>query len=382
MKPLVFLGAGVSLPSLGETGSVDSLTNALFDEPWTRAPSGEWHPATTSSPAAFHQPKCQEFLARLREQTANYYSNDSRPPINYEDLYFLADQLCDESGWTDNAAIEPFRVALSGLTSDLYGSPGDGGFEELCRETLNFIQYVIATKLRKKVPVVGFDLLRTLAALPGRNPLTICTLNHDLLIERFLEDEFIPYLDGFKQTPEYGIRYFDRGEFNRDGSKAKLLKLHGSLNWWRFRPNNGGFDDEQTGIPTATWDECLNKRGKPFRPMDSLPRFLTGYGNKLVAYQGDIFLAQMREFDRALDEHNKIVMSGYGWGDNGVNIRLKNWIWEKPDRQIILLHEEPEILRPRRALQHFFDEMVAQGRLMLLRKFMGHVEDSEVLKLL
>jgi len=71
MKPLVFLGSGVSLPTFGDAGSLANLTEALFEEPWARTTSGTWL-AKEPSPTD-EKPPCQEFLLRMRKRVEDYY---------------------------------------------------------------------------------------------------------------------------------------------------------------------------------------------------------------------------------------------------------------------------------------------------------------------
>ena len=377
MKPLVFLGSGISMPSFDKKcvgyASVESLTKALFDGAWFRVTTGDWQEDASHDSRSPYQPPCQEFLRRLRKRTEDYYLVQRGSLINYEDLYSLIQQIMDEAGWRDNAAIKPFRIEMDDMCADLY-KPGRT-LENLARETIGFIQHVIATKLGIEVPTEGLKLLKEMSGLPGAEPLTICTLNHDLLVESFLKAEDVSYTDGFLSVPEYGIRYFDPDEFARKDAKVKLLKLHGSINWWQLDAKNGG--GEQIGIrELLLWDNCRTRNGKNLYRRENHPLFLTG-SDKLAAYQSGIFLAQMREFERALDEHDLIVMSGYGWGDKGINIRLKSWVFEKEGREIILLHKTPNKLTPRRALQHSFRPMVKEKKLILIRKWMCDVDAAK-----
>jgi hypothetical protein len=191
-------------------------------------------------------------------------------------------------------------------------------------------------------------------------------LNHDLLVEHFLRGTRI--VDGFSPVPIHGVRYFDHREFQVTDCDVKLLKLHGSINW-RVLPN------DDIGIFTLT--DSKGRDGGPIEVRQDQPWFLTGVGNKLLDYQTGIFSAQLTEFDRALDEHDLIVMSGYGWGDHGISRRLRSWARTKG--RIILLHQEPESLQVTRTLQHSFEQLVKNGRLLLIRKWMAGVGIDEIL---
>lgn len=57
-------------------------------------------------------------------------------------------------------------------------------------------------------------------------------------------------------------------------------------------------------------------------------------------------------------------MSGYGWGDKGINMRLKNWLWGKRGRKVLLLHEALESLRQSKALFFQFEKLIEKQMLI------------------
>ena len=278
----------------------------------------------------------------------------------------------DELGWEDNAAVHSFRCELKRASADLSRSPNgidsQFWFQNLTAISLDFIQCVVWHELRSSHAPVGFGLLRDLAALPGDDPLVICTVNHDLLAERALRNADIAYIDGFGNA-ENGIRFFDPKTFRTNDGRAALIKLHGSINWYRFRPDNGDFHDDRYGIPTGSHWHNRSVDGRRLTNLDAHPHFLTGAYNKIAEYGAGIFLAQFREFDRALDAHDTVVMSGYGWGDKGINMRLKNWIWGKRGRKILLLYENLESLRRSKALFFQFEKLLEKQMFVPIGKW-------------
>jgi len=198
------------------------------------------------------------------------------------------------------------------------------------------------------------------------------------LIENFLDKANIPYTDGFAKDHPDGIRHFAHSELDRNDVRVKLLKLHGSINWWRFRPKGGKRDDDFLGIRVEPQHECRTKDGRLIDELDSGPSFLTGSDNKLKSYQAGVYLRQMRHFESALETHSAILVSGYGWGDSGMSIRLRNWVYEESDRKIILLHENPKKLRAGRHLMHWMCPMVKQRKLILVRKWMCNATTLEL----
>ena len=109
--------------------------------------------------------------------------------------------------------------------------------------------------------------------------------------------------------------------------------------------------------------------GRRLTTLDAHAHFLTGSYNKIAQYGAGIFLTQMQEFDRALDTHSVIVMSGYGWGDKGINMRLKNWLWAKRGRRILLLYENLESLGHSKALFFQVEKLLEKQMLVPIGKW-------------
>src|SRR5882724_448353 len=381
MKPLIFFGSGVSRPS--GLPDVVRLTEAIFADRWAKHGDSNFYPKRAGDPPCAETKRCQEFLRRLLARVEPYYLERRGTAPNYEDLFFLVEQIqYDELAWDDNAALQSFRRETKRLSTDLSRSPNGIDskfwFQNLTAICLDFIQCIVWHELRSINPSVGFDLLRDLTSLPGLEPLVICTVNHDVLVERALRDADIPYIDGFGKI-ENCIRFFDPSKFRASAGKAVMVKLHGSINWYRFRPDEGDFHDDRYGIPTSSYWDNPSVNGRRLTTLDAHPHFLTGSYNKIAQYGAGIFLSQMQEFDRALATHSVIVMSGYGWGDKGINMRLKNWLWEKRGRRILLLYEDLESLRSSKALFFQFEDLLGKEMLIPTGKWFC---DSQVTDLM
>jgi hypothetical protein len=70
-----------------------------------------------------------------------------------------------------------------------------------------------------------------IAAIPREQPVEIFTTNYDLLIEQALEQQRVPYFDGFIGSHQ---AFFDLASIEHDSLPprwARLWKLHGSINW-------------------------------------------------------------------------------------------------------------------------------------------------------
>src|SRR5438309_6852542 len=275
MKPLIFFGSGVSRPS--GLPDVVRLTEAIFANRWVKHGDSNFYPKHTDGSACPETKRCQEFLRRLLTRVEPYYQRQRGTAPNYEDLFFLVEQIqYDELAWDDNAAVQPFREETKRLCADLSRSPNRVDskfwFQNLTQICLDLIQCVVWHELRSTSSPIGFDLLRDLTSLSGPKPLVVCTVNHDVLVERALRDANIPYVDGFG-IAENGVRFFNPANFRTMEGKAAIVKLHGSINWYRFRPNDGDFHDDRYGIPTGSHWHNRSLDGRRLTTLDAHPHF-------------------------------------------------------------------------------------------------------------
>jgi hypothetical protein len=109
------------------------------------------------------------------------------------------------------------------------------------------------------------------------------------------------------------------------------------------------------------------------------PLFLTGIGNKIASYNTGIFAEMFFRFHETLKSTDTIVMSGYGWGDRGVNVRLVDWLFASPAHRLIVLHENPDEFLTRLTPLTFRREwLVQQSRLVEIRKWLKDVTLGEL----
>jgi hypothetical protein len=75
-----------------------------------------------------------------------------------------------------------------------------------------------------------------------------------------------------------------------------------------------------------------------------------------------------------------MIMSGYGWGDEAINIRLMTWLDKKKENKLILLHENPEMLMQRELIfDRDYSNWVKYGKLKPILKWLQHTNAEEVL---
>ncbi|RYD77729.1 MAG: hypothetical protein EOP84_15180, partial [Verrucomicrobiaceae bacterium] len=344
---ILFLGSGVSLPT--QLPGVDELTRAVL--------SGEWHKHTDQLFYSGRNPSVidadptlviQRFLRFLKGLADAGFAKEGRAEANYEDLFFICKQLQEhEDGMGRNVSILPFlesmRISLEQFLVDQrhlsgYHSPLHG----LASMSCTLIQSVVQKTLHTVRDPVGLDLVLELVE---NTDTTIVTLNHDILVEWVLRDGAVAYRDGFSE-PDGDVRWFDE-KLLRPGDGVVLLKPHGSIDWSSFFPTGGTNRSPRMAILVG--NDRFHSRTQDGDMLDNSgnPEFLTGVGNKIGSYNSGIFAEMMFRFHEVLKSEQQIVMSGYGWADQGINVRLVDWLLMDKNRKLFLLHERPEEFRER-----------------------------------
>jgi len=143
------------------------------------------------------------------------------------------------------------------------------------------------------------------------------TLNHDLLLEKYLKDEDIDYyrpIEPHPMTSAYSRISFSRKHF--ESAAVSLVKLHGSIDWWRIRPKK---DREARHPFRREFIGIQHGKDKRFEKMDKAPRVLIGTFNKILRYSTHVFLPLLAELQYSLRESRRLIVCGYGFGDKGIN---------------------------------------------------------------
>jgi hypothetical protein len=126
------------------------------------------------------------------------------------------------------------------------------------------------------------------------------TLNHDTVLEQALACNSVAFCDGFGE-PVNGVRFWQPNRLQA-AHRVRLSKLHGSVDWFRYRSNkNVGIALERDAFQT-----------------DPRPELLVGTFNKIVEYTTGVFADLHCHFHQCLRQTRLMVCCGYGFGDKGV----------------------------------------------------------------
>jgi len=238
-------------------------------------------------------------------------------------------------------------------------------------QACDLIETVIADMLRGRY-LTGLDLLLELATTPQIEQLNIVTLNHDTLVEQFLSVHGVEFVNGFG-PPDGDVRWSDDKVFDVTKTRVQLLKLHGSVDWYRFSGS------PKTAILLGNNPyTARDGTGKPLTPIFGRPSFLSGI-NKVTSYQRGIYADVHFRFHQLLRTSDQIVMSGYGWGDTAINFQLDKWLEECERNRIILLYKMPEKLADRSLiLESCWDSYVKSGQLACINEYFQNVSLREL----
>ncbi len=330
------------------------------------------------------------FLHRLERQVDRYYKKGAHP-ANYEDLHFLASQVREViTGEYENPAVLAFVEQLASEPGLL--NPENGALIkcrwtplDLARESADYIHDMVAALLSvhpRRLDHVSFvvDAIKEC----GREELTICTLNHDTILEQVLASHQIPYEDGFGQPIDY-VRYFDPDLLTEDKGGVRLLKLHGSIGWYRLRPDDGHWTEDKVAIiEHPDWYHTRDPAGRLQMPMEPRPVILIGTFNKAIHYTDWFFSELFYQFHQRIRSINSLVICGYGFGDKGINSQITQWIPMSESNRIVVVHPNPDRMRvnARGAIRRGFDYLEEQGRLHSIAKKAERVTWEDINKLL
>jgi hypothetical protein len=258
---------------------------------------------------------------------------------HYEALYFACQQVHDEvTGEYDNPILRPFIELCIEQLPTCWGrdSPAGPGptltpvskVNFLTREATNYIAGVVEAALRAgdRAPTKLGQLhgpLLDACADPSVRSVDVITLNHDTLLERSFIQAGVPVEDGFRPSRIFpGLNQWT-GYRASERPRVRLVKLHGSVDWWEVARQNGSRRPllVQADLPP---ERLRDRRG---RIWDRVRRanILVGTSNKLLDYLRPGNLVRLAVFRKALMNSDALVVGGYSFRDKGVNSLLVHW---------------------------------------------------------
>lgn len=281
-------------------------------------------------------PEVVSFVGDLNNLCDQYFrSQDKNRTTNYEDIAYVARQI--EEGFLseyENPALLPLNQRLSATV---------GGSDELMRiagATSDYIDDIVRSLLGG--PIGPFDHLTAITdafADATIENITLATLNQDLVLEHAFRERGTRYSDGFDDA--FGTLRVWNDTFSVPN--RKLLKLHGSIDWWRYTLTRDGWTGQFTA--RAVDGDPEHARGPANEPLDypalGRPLILTGTFNKILSYPSGIFADQHHRLHEALAVADVLVVIGYGFRDKAINSRIVAWAERPGQRRMVVVHADP-----------------------------------------
>ncbi|HEX9641569.1 MAG TPA: SIR2 family protein [Candidatus Krumholzibacteria bacterium] len=292
------------------------------------------------------------FLAWLKNRFAE-------EALDYEGLYFACQQIHDAlTGELENPLLQPFIVECEQQAIALDARPDDSRsssqkLAELMTEAMNYIAGVVSGALVRGQgfsSTSGDEVAKAHGCLLGAcrdqvvQRLDVVTLNHDTLLESSfkaarikVEDGFARASKGFQLSGERPARVqFWRG-FRRKRRRVRLVKLHGSIDWWRVRPGGADWTDEAMARVNAHPQRLHDGKGVWWDALDARPVILVGTFNKILDYTRPLHLQHYAVMRRALLMSSALVIAGYSFRDKAVNGLIIDWYYSKGARPLVVI---------------------------------------------
>ena len=352
---LFFLGSGVSLAS--GMPDVETLTASVFNKPMRY---GNDRYTEDAACAVYGEPDPPEvatvrsLIEKVQSVAETYYDQFTWDrEVNYEDLFYICRQIyqCEKG---ESPSIAPLVAEIKESDEvDLLDAPSQDDRSDLQYTALHaqlLIRGVVQTELDdEQREVKGLDVIRQVIEDPEVRKTTIVTLNHDRLVERMLEGNnpdrwTCDYADGFGNAKGLAREYEAGNIFNSEES-VRVIKPHGSVDWFWAQKVFGDSDYQRLPLtyikhsnPTKKHIRKLsNGQGTTFEITAPGPTFLTGFG-KEQSYGADIFGDMIYAMNAGLEDADLVLVSGFGWKDQGMSHRLLNALEWNRERRMILLY--------------------------------------------
>lgn len=368
----MLLGSGTSVHA--GMPSVDEITQRVLSGESVMSIGGAYRVVERLPPnyEIFNQelPEIRAFVETVKRLCDDYFESQDKDRItNYEDIAYVARQIDDGlMSEYENPALLPLNRQLGEAAGR---TPYD--LQQVADASANYVDDIVRSLLGR--PAQAYDHLGAVvdAVRDERvTDLTIATLNHDVVLEGAFAAAGVAVSDGFEKS--FGTLQVWNDHFSTP--TRKLLKLHGSIDWWRFTLVIDGWNGQFTA--RAIDRDPEHARGPDGALLDypamGRPLFLTGTFNKILSYQSGVYADQHFRFHDALMSADALVIIGYGFRDKAINSRIVAWAERPGERRMVVVHPDPDRFSQtgRGAIRGHWTPWKNRGTLAFVREYLTH----------
>lgn len=308
--------------------------------------------------------------------------------LNYESIYYFVWQLwsCSNGEYDNPAVFKFYKEVRNRFISELNKLDGDffnnKDFTDFLEKVLRYIEDIISKKLGIKLKE-NCNYLKAIQEANRDNKIEkieIFSLNHDTLIEQYLDLKKIEYCDGFIKN-DLNIRVWDQRSFNNSDFKINLYKLHGSINWFQFsREDEGRWFVGSVPIYIKDIDHIKGPNNSILYRINR-HLVLIGTFNKMFEYLTDIFIELHYRFFKMLLDSDCLVISGYSFNDKGVNYNIRRFAKSSYDKKIIIINPDPKELRrnARGMIDNNWDSWILAKQMEIIRKKFEETQFNDIM---
>ena len=224
------------------------------------------------------------------------------------------------------------------------------------RKAIEQIKQAIANAINIKVPISTHQAFVTSIHRPIRvgrttptRPVDYLVLNYDTMIEDALALGNVTYADGLNGG---ATGWWDPDSFDAPGLSARVIKLHGSIDWRQF-PN------EQSPRRIGS---SIKIPGE-----DDLPVLIWPSSTKYLETQVNPF-AQLLDLARrairpTFGEQHLLVVCGYSFGDSHINLEIDNALKESEGKLTIVAFTNED--KPTGLLKNWHDNETVREQVLI-----------------
>lgn len=360
-------GAGISQPA--GILKVSEITDNILKGENVVYLSGRWYFKDNNE--NFPWTKTEERLKGIislfdiiNNDLMQFYTQLNRE-MNYEDYYYIIDSINEDQMLNfENPIVTYYDQTLYQRFPNIFEEGIEGKnnqrLTDITSEAKKYIEDLVVNSLSKEpITLTHLDFLYDIEKDEDISNIYLFTLNHDIFLEKFFQNEKIEYSDGYVSKNEK-CKIWNPDSFNL---RVNILKLHGSIDW---------FYDSGSNWYDANYYKNLVVSRESGRPI-----ILVGSFNKLNQYNRSIYFELLCLFAKKLESCNYLVVGGYSFGDQGINTRIIEWMFKDKQRKLIIIHnkEEELMLKSRSAIRNKWLELKKEDTILNVKKFI-EIEDK------